>query len=134
VLTLLFSASFIILSAVYSRSGTAAQVECHDPGFASMIRGLIFSLRRSALAKKTRPSSRRISKPEKGFVLRMLLGARPEHVGARLAPQHVDRRIGRQVRQATSDTTMATMIPFRVPSNTTRQRRRGPRKTPCAGS
>ena len=61
----LFSPSISILSAVYSRSKTALMSSATTFGFASAASARILPPIRSALAKKTRPSGRRMSRPGK---------------------------------------------------------------------
>ena len=115
----LFSASVNILSAVYSRSNTALRSSATTRGLAAATSGLIFSARRSALAKNIRPSGRRMSNPgkvsssgccpdrgRKTFVP----GLRPSTWTAGFAVWYAS---------ATSDATMATTIPCKVPTSTT---------------
>src|SRR5208337_1800464 len=88
-------------------------------GFASAISGFIFSPMLPALAKKTRPSRRRSNKPgnvsssgcssERGRNT-LVPGFRPSRYTGGSATWYAS---------ATRDTTMATTIPFNVPSATT---------------
>ena len=104
--------------AVYSRSRTPLASTATTLGRASLISGSILCAICAAFAKNIGPSGLSSNRPGKSHP-RDVPRFRAEDVAPGLAPQHIHRWIGYLVRQRTSETTMATMIPFRVPTSTT---------------
>src|SRR5439155_22282599 len=95
------------------------QIERHDLRLRFGDQGLHLLADVRCIRKENATLGTQHEQPGKGLVLGMLLGTWSEHVGARLAPQHVKRRVCTWYASATSETTIATRIPRSGPSSTT---------------
>ena len=81
-------------------SKTRLMSSARTRGLCSATRAWIRSATCWALAKKSRPSGRRISRPSNVSSSRVLGRQRPQHVGSPFAADHVDIWVGRLAGQA----------------------------------